>query len=66
MIWFAVLFAPMLLLATVLLERLERQLLVDPPHREEQADLATILQIAYPHLVEHGAGRDESTPERVA
>lgn len=56
MIWFAVLFAPMLLVATVLLERLERQLLVDPPHRAEQADLATILQIAYPHLAEHGAG----------
>lgn len=56
MIWFAVLFAPMLLVATVLLERLERQLLFDRPHRQEQVDLATMLQIAYPQLVERGAG----------
>lgn len=54
MIWFVVLFAPTLLTTVVLLERLERQLLVGPSDGRDQSDLATMLQIAYPHLVERG------------
>ncbi|MBO0871794.1 MAG: hypothetical protein J2P19_00215 [Pseudonocardia sp.] len=54
MIWFVVLFAPALLTTVVLLERLEHQLLVDRSNGRDQSDLATMLQIAYPHLVERG------------
>lgn len=53
MIWFAVFFAPALLTAVMLLERLENQLLAARPERpRDQGDLATMLQIGYPRLAE--------------